>query len=74
MDSHGDIGTLPGRPDGLFHMGTRFLSHLRFSLNGGEPLLGSSLRDDNTILAVDLTNLDIYTGGRIRFRLSFSRV
>jgi glycogen debranching enzyme len=66
MDSHGDIGTSPGGPDGLFHKDTRFLSHLRFSLNGCEPLLlGSSLRDDNTILAVDLTNPDIYAGGRI---------
>src|SRR5262249_21692266 len=49
--------------DGLYHADTRFLSHLELSLNGGQPLLlGSNVRDDNTLLAVDLTNPDYYDG------------
>src|SRR5580700_938648 len=66
VDSHGDIGTSAGGPDGLFHKDTRFLSHLKLSLNGCAPLLlGFSLRDDNTMLASDLTNPDIHAGGQI---------
>jgi glycogen debranching enzyme len=66
VDSHGDIGTSAGGPDGLFHEDTRFLSHLKLSLNGCEPLLlGFSLRDDNTMLVSDLTNPDIHAGGQI---------
>jgi glycogen debranching enzyme len=65
-DSHGDIGASTGDPDGLFHTDTRFLSRLELSLNGEQPLLlGSNVRDDNTMLAVDLTNPDFYDGDHI---------
>jgi glycogen debranching enzyme len=65
-DSHGDIGASTGDPDGLFHADTRFLSRLELSLNGEQPLLlGSNVRDDNTMLAVDLTNPDFYDGEQI---------
>ncbi len=65
-DSHGDIGASTGDPDGLFHDDTRFLSRLELSLNGEQPLLlGSNVRDDNTMLAVDLTNPDFYDGEQI---------
>jgi glycogen debranching enzyme len=65
-DSHGDIGASSGDPDGLFHADTRFLSRLELSVNGEQPLLlGSNVRDDNTMLAVDLTNPDFYEGDRI---------
>jgi glycogen debranching enzyme len=65
-DSHGDIGASLGEPDGLFHTDTRFLSRLELLLNGQQPLLlGSNIRDDNTMLAVDLTNPDFYDAGRI---------
>lgn len=66
IDSHGDIGASAGGPDGLFHTDTRFLSRLEL-LIGGMPLLllGSNLRDDNSLLSVDLTNPDIWRGGRI---------
>ena len=61
LDSHGDIGASAGGPDGLFHGDTRFLSHLELLLNGMQPLLlGSNVRDDNTLLTVDLTNPDVY--------------
>jgi glycogen debranching enzyme len=65
-DSHGDIGASTGDPDGLFHTDTRFLSHLELLLNGEHPLLlGSNVRDDNTMLVVDLTNPDFYEDGQI---------
>jgi glycogen debranching enzyme len=61
LDSHGDIGASAGGTDGLFHSDTRFLSHLELLLNGAQPLLlGSNVRDDNTLLTVDLTNPDTY--------------
>src|SRR5262245_28976597 len=66
VDTHGDIGASSGAPDGLFHADTRFLSHLELRLNDVQPLLlGSNMRDDNTLLAVDLTNPDLYSGGQI---------
>jgi glycogen debranching enzyme len=66
VDTHGDIGASSGGPDGLFHADTRFLSHLELRLNNVQPLLlGSNVRDDNTLLAVDLTNPDLYAGEHI---------
>ena len=63
LDSHGDIGATAGGPDGLFHSDTRFLSRFELRLNGASPLLlGSNVRDDNSVLTVDLTNPDIYVG------------
>jgi glycogen debranching enzyme len=61
LDSHADIGAQPGGPDGIFRCDTRHLSRLEMLLNGKRPLLlGSNVRDDNSILTVDLTNPDIY--------------
>jgi glycogen debranching enzyme len=61
VDSHGDIGASAGGPDGLFHADTRHLSRLELTVDGLQPLLlGSNLRDDNAVLAVDLTNPDLY--------------
>ena len=66
VDSHGDIGASAGGADGLFHADTRFLSQLELRLNGVQPLLlGSNVRDDNTLLSVDLTNPDFYVDGQI---------
>ncbi len=66
LDSHGDIGTSAGGPDGLFHQDTRFLSRLDLTINE-QPLLllGSNLRDDNTLYTIDLTNPDILSGHRV---------
>jgi glycogen debranching enzyme len=64
VDSHGDIGVVPGASDGLFHSDTRFLSLLALTLEGAQPLLlGSNLYDDNSMLTVDLTNPDLWRGG-----------
>ena len=66
MDTHGDVGTSSGGPDGLFHCDTRHLSRLELTVNEMSPLLlGSNLRDDNALLAIDLTNPDIFSDQRI---------
>ena len=61
VDSHGDIGASAGGSDGIFHFDTRYLSRFEFLLDDMELLLlGSNVRDDNSVLTVDLTNPDIY--------------
>ncbi len=66
VDDHGDIGASLGEPDGIFNNDTRYLSRLELTINGLQPLLlGSNVRDDNTVLTVDLTNPDIYRQGRL---------
>ena len=66
LDNHGDIGAALGEPDGLFNNDTRFLSRLELHVNGQPTLLlGSRVRDDNTVITADLTNPDIFDDGRI---------
>jgi glycogen debranching enzyme len=66
LDSHGDLGATPGGSDGIFHSDTRYLGHLELLINGMQPLLlGSDVRDDNSMLTVDLTNPDFYVEQRL---------
>lgn len=61
VDTYGDIGASGGGVDGLFYKDTRFLSRFELLINGVQPLLlDSNVRDDNSVLTVDLTNPDIY--------------
>src|SRR5262245_31409642 len=51
---------------GIYDSDTRHLSRFRLRLAGGRPLLlGSVIKDDNALLAVDLMNPDISRDGRI---------
>jgi glycogen debranching enzyme len=66
LDHHGDIRPVGMREQGLFHEGTRFLSCLVLRLGRGEALfLSSTVKEDNSLLAVDLTNPDIREGERV---------
>ncbi len=66
VDSHGDIGASAGGTDGIFYADTRYLSRLEVLINGMQPLLlGSNIRDDNTMLTADLTNPDVYFEKRL---------
>lgn len=66
FDQHGDILSDGPSEQGLYHLGTRFLSRYVLTLFNHRPLLlGSTIRDDNGLLAVDLTNPDVYVGGRV---------
>ena len=66
LDSYGDIGASAGGQDGLFHRDTRYLSYLELVIDGLQPLLlGSNVRDDNSMLTVELTNPDIFADGAL---------
>ena len=60
FDHHGDIRPVGMKEQGLFHEGTRFLSCLVLRLGRGDPMfLSSTVKEDNAVLTVDLTNPDI---------------
>jgi len=64
FDRYGDIDVAERTDEGVFHHGTRFLSCLKLTLlNSRALLLSSTVRSDNVLLAVDLTNPDIYSDG-----------
>jgi glycogen debranching enzyme len=66
FDHHGDIRPVGMKEQGLFHEGTRFLSCLVLRLGRAEPLfLSSTVKEDNALLAVDLTNPDIREGDQV---------
>jgi glycogen debranching enzyme len=60
FDRSGDINPIGGGGQGLYHDGTRFLSGLELLVNDRQPLLlSSTVRLDNDVLTVDLTNPDM---------------
>ncbi len=66
FDHFGDIDSVERAEAGIFHRGTRFLSRLKLKLLDHLPLLlSSTVRRDNVLLAVDLTNPDVLSQGRL---------
>ncbi|MEE9220147.1 MAG: glycogen debranching N-terminal domain-containing protein, partial [candidate division NC10 bacterium] len=66
FDRYGDIQPTGLGEQGLYHEGTRFLSRLEVRLEGQRPLLlSSTLREDNVLLTVDLTNPDVSLDGEV---------
>ncbi len=66
FDRYGDIQRTGLGEQGLYDEGTRFLSGLEVRLAGQRPLLlSSTVKDDNALLTVDLTNPDISVDGRV---------
>lgn len=60
FDRYGDIHPVLPSPLGLYHQGTRFLSRFELTMGGQRPLLLSgTVKEDNALLTVDLTNPDI---------------
>jgi glycogen debranching enzyme len=60
FDQHGDIVAAEAEEQGLYHQGTRFLSRLELLIGRSRPLLlSSTISDDNLVLVVDITNLDV---------------
>lgn len=60
FDRSGDIHPLGIGQQGIFHKETRHLSRLELRLCGMRPLLlSSTIREDNILFAVDLTNPDL---------------
>jgi glycogen debranching enzyme len=66
FDRHGAIRPFHVGDQGLYHGGTRFLSHFRMRIAGRKPLfLSSMVKEDNDLLVVDSANPDFEEGGRI---------
>jgi glycogen debranching enzyme len=66
FDRYGDIHSLRTGSQGLYHEGTRFLSHFELTINGERPLLlSSTVKEDNVLLNVDLTNPDMTHEGQV---------
>jgi glycogen debranching enzyme len=66
FDRRGDIEPVGQGAQGLYHEETRFLSKLVLKLEGERPiLLSSSVKEDNRLLSVDMTNPDILTDGTV---------
>ena len=64
FDRFGDMPRAGTGEHGLYHQGTRFLSLFELRLAGRRPLLlDSSVRRDNTVLSVDVTNPDFEEDG-----------
>ncbi len=66
FDWHGDIHQLGAGKQGIYHDGTRYVSQLAITINGNRPLLLSSRpREDNQLLRIDMTNLDLVDGDEV---------
>lgn len=62
----GDVAPGHLSPEGLYHHDTRHLSGFQLLVNGQQPvLLSSTIRDDNAVLTVDLTNPDLLIDGKV---------
>ncbi len=61
FDRWGDVQPVGIGDQGLYHRGTRFLSHFELNVNERRPLLlNSMVKEDNSVLVVDLTTPDLY--------------
>ena len=60
FDQYGDVLPIGLGEQGIYHEGTRFLSRFELRFGDTRPLLLSSMvKDDNDLIAIDLTNPDI---------------
>src|SRR5712692_2317982 len=66
FDEYGDIDATQKVEEGVYHRGTRFLSCLQLKFwRSRALLLSSTVRRDNVLLAVDLTNPDVFSDGTL---------
>lgn len=64
FDHYGDIKPIGMGEEGLFHEGIRYLSCWLLGLDKDRPLfLSSTIKEDNDLLAVDMTNQDLERPG-----------
>ncbi|MGE3260809.1 MAG: glycogen debranching N-terminal domain-containing protein [Bacteriovoracia bacterium] len=63
FDRHGDLYPISNDELGIYHRGTRYLSEFEFTIgNSARPLLlNSTLRNDNGLMKVEMTNPDMHT-------------
>ncbi len=66
FDHYGDVKPVGLGEEGLYHEGTRYLSFFMLGMEKDRPLfLSSTVKEDNELLTVDLTNPDIFQGDKI---------
>ncbi|MGH9446389.1 MAG: glycogen debranching N-terminal domain-containing protein, partial [Terriglobia bacterium] len=66
FDRLGDIAPIGPGHQGVYHQETRFMSASILKIEGERPmLLSSSVEENNLLLAVNLTNPDVYAEGKI---------
>ncbi|MGH9434520.1 MAG: amylo-alpha-1,6-glucosidase, partial [Terriglobia bacterium] len=66
FDRRGDIETIGLSKHGIFLDDMRFLSRLVFRLEDERPqLLGSNIKEQDALLTVDLTNMDVSVSGNV---------
>jgi glycogen debranching enzyme len=66
FDHYGDVKPVGLGEEGIYHEGTRFLSCLQLGLGKDRPLfLSSTVKEDNDLLVVDLTNPDLQFDGQV---------
>jgi glycogen debranching enzyme len=71
LDRFGEVAPVGLGELGLYHEGTRFLSRAGLTFGRDRPLLlSSTVSEDNTVLAVDLTNPDLSGDDGIAIRRS----
>ncbi|MGF7231277.1 amylo-alpha-1,6-glucosidase [Arachidicoccus sp.] len=57
FDRWGNIYSDGKTPHGIYHRGTRFINHWLLKIDSKKPLLlGSTIKENNNILSIDLTN------------------
>jgi glycogen debranching enzyme len=67
FDRYGDILPLGRGEQGLYRDSTRFLNRYELRIGSKRPLLlSSAVRNDNSLLTVDLANPDVFHEDRIR--------
>jgi glycogen debranching enzyme len=65
FDRYGDIHQVLSGPQGLYHEGTRFLSRFELLMQAQRPmLLSATVKEDNALFTVDLTNPDLILDGQ----------
>jgi glycogen debranching enzyme len=66
FDHYGDIRPIGLCEEGVYHKGTRYLSCLILVVGRKRPMfLSSTVREDNDLLAIDLTNPDLAANGHV---------
>ena len=69
FDRSGDIQHAGLGEQGIYHEGTRFLSLLAFRFCNLQPfLLSSTIKKDNLLFTINLTNPDLYVNGALLLR------
>ncbi|MGN6569056.1 MAG: glycogen debranching N-terminal domain-containing protein, partial [Flavipsychrobacter sp.] len=74
FDRWGNVKQLGEEVQGIYHNGMRYISELELLINGTRPLLlSSSVKEENEILSVDLTNPNIEKGNLLKDLIHIGR-